>query len=121
MRRPVRSGRRRYRAGGRYFAEEANEPLAGMANLVDLMLVFACGLMIAVFLSLDLMDLLQMPPEERAAALEALQNAQELESMETQTQDVTQSQIESAGQYESVGTVYRDTITGRMFVIEGGR
>ncbi|MEM7415327.1 MAG: DUF2149 domain-containing protein [Gemmatimonadota bacterium] len=110
---------RRVLGTGRFSREHDDDPLTGLANLVDLMLVFACGLLIAVFLSLDLADLLQLPEEERAAVLESLRNAQELDAIDTRPENVTQSEIESAGQYRSVGTVYRDTLTGRMFVIEG--
>ncbi|WP_093427769.1 DUF2149 domain-containing protein [Thiohalospira halophila] len=80
-----------------------------MANLVDIMLVFAVGLI---------------------AALAASQNGQDHPLEELSRQEVTQGRElpevpEGAGDagsgFERMGQVYRDPETGKLIMIQGGQ
>ncbi len=88
--------------------EESN-PLEGVVNVVDAMLVFACGLMLAlaVYWNIDL-----GPIGERVD----LQRGQEV----TEVSDLRDDLVESEGQgelYEKMGTVYKDPRTGHLFML----
>ena len=92
----------RDRFRSRFDAE--TDPMAVMGNLVDVMLVFACGLIAA---------LLARSPE--------LQQA-----LQPEVQDITQgrelpSLPDAAGEggagLESVGTVFRDPETGKLILV----
>ena len=83
------------------FDDPDDEPLGPMSNLVDIMLVFACGLI---------------------AALAAQQTAQSDRggreiSAGRELPDVPQGVGESGRGYEAVGQVYRDPETGRMVLV----
>jgi len=88
--------------------EEVN-PLEGAINIVDAMLVFACGLMLAlaVYWNIDL-----GPIGERVN----LNRGREV----TQTPGLRDDLIETRDQgklYEKIGTVYKDPATGKLFML----
>ncbi len=90
-------------------ATEEDNPLEGAINIVDAMLVFVCGLMLALVIhwNVDLGNV-----GERVD----LYRGQEV----TQDQDVRNNLIETqeqGGLYEKMGTVYKDPATGRMFML----
>lgn len=88
--------------------EEVN-PLEGSINIVDAMLVFACGLMLSLVIHWNV-DLEQIG--ERVD----LNRGQEV----SQDQDVRNNLIETqeqGGLYEKMGTVYKDPATGRLFML----
>lgn len=90
-------------------APEDVSPLEGAVNIVDAMLVFACGLMLAVMLHWNI-DLGRA--EER---LELIQG-QEV----TQSPEVKSNLIETENEgdlYEKLGTVYKDPATGKLFML----
>jgi hypothetical protein len=96
------------RRRGRRRAEEVS-PLEGAINIVDAMLVFACGLMLslAIYWNVDL--------GQEGERLE-LERGQEM----TQDPDVQNDLIETQGQgdlYEKIGTVYKDPNTGKLFML----
>lgn len=82
-----------------------DDPMGPLANLADIMLVFAVGLMVAL-----------------AASSEGLEEASE-GGVDVETgrelPDVPQGAGEAGSGYESVGQVYRDPETGRMIMIGG--
>ena len=89
-------------------SEEVN-PLEGAVNIVDAMLVFACGLMLALVINWNV-DLTN--GRERVN----LQRGQEV-SKET---DLRSDLIENEGQgelYEKVGTVFKDPNSGKLFML----
>ena len=95
------------------FEEEEVDPMAGVANLADVMLVFACGLMVAIILNWNI-DLTK-------TKIEMLQKEQlqEIENPEEMVEDMEND----ANAYEEKGVVYQDPETGKMYVImprEGG-
>ncbi|WP_324732771.1 DUF2149 domain-containing protein [Pseudomonas paeninsulae] len=88
------------------FAEGDDDPLGPLANLVDVVLVFACGLIAALVAQTDLLQRLEAQrqplPVERGRELPSLPD-----SLKGQ---------DGAG-LESVGQVYRDPQTGKLILI----
>ncbi len=88
--------------------EEVN-PLDGAVNIVDAMLVFACGLMLSLVMHWNV-DLGQIG--ERVN----LNRGQDV----TQAPDIRDDLIETQGEgklYEKMGTVYKDPATGQLFML----
>ena len=81
---------------------EEVDAMSGLANLSDVMLVFACGLMAAVILDLS---------KTRVEILQREQ-MQELDNAEEMEQD-----IQSSSSFEQKGTVYEDPETGKLYVV----
>ncbi|OPX86473.1 MAG: hypothetical protein A4E53_02906 [Pelotomaculum sp. PtaB.Bin104] len=99
----LRSSRRR--------ASEDVSPLEGAINIVDAMLVFACGLMLSLVMHWNV-DLSQIG--ERVN----LNRGQEV----TETPEIRDDLIETQGEgklYEKMGTVYKDPATGQLFMLTG--
>lgn len=91
---------------GSYAEEEAGaDPMSGLANLSDVMLVLACGLMLALvtYFNLDLPSVIEMET--------SMQEITDVESIE----DAMQSQ---SGGYTKLDNVYQDPNTGKVYLIE---
>ncbi|MCD8099432.1 MAG: DUF2149 domain-containing protein [Oscillospiraceae bacterium] len=93
----------------RRYEEEADNSggMENVANLVDAMLVLACGLMIALItrynVNLQILD------------VQTMTEVQDLEIMENDANS------ESSGSaYNELGVVYQDPETGTMYLISGG-
>lgn len=85
------------------FDNDDEEPMAPMANLVDLMLVFACGLIAALIsLSSDIQQ--HFEPQTITQGKELSQRPD------------AGSKAQGAGM-EAVGQVYRDPKTGKLILI----
>lgn len=85
-----------------------DDPMASMGNLMDVMLVFACGLMIALIARYNVDFASGIPDIGVAEPLEA---------------EISQSNanVEGSGStYVETGTVYTDTVTGEMFIVAPG-
>lgn len=96
--------RRRYNT-----LNEEVSPLEGAINIVDAMLVFACGLMLSLVIRWNV-DLVQ--PGNRID----VQKGQEVTENTNIREDLTKS--EGKGQlYEKMGTVYKDPHTGKLFLL----
>ncbi len=96
------------RSRRRRTSEEVN-PLEGVVNIVDAMLVFACGLMLSVIIHWNV-DL------EQSAMRVDLERGQDV----TQDQDVRDNLLETQDEgklYEKMGTVYKDPETGKLFML----
>ncbi|WP_426358644.1 DUF2149 domain-containing protein [Pseudocolwellia sp. HL-MZ19] len=101
------------------FAEQDTDPLAGFANIMDVMLVFALGLMLAL-----------------VAQSKELQEKFSIESNKTETIEITEVTTGTelvdapesmsnpvnakANGMESLGQVYKDPKTGKLILISGG-
>jgi hypothetical protein len=88
--------------------EEVN-PLEGAINIVDAMLVFACGLMLALVIRWDV-DL---------SAVNGRVNITPGEEI-SQDADIRNDLAETEGEgklYERMGTVYKDPVTGELFML----
>ena len=80
------------------------DPLSVMGNLVDVMPVFACGLIAALIASNPQLAQTLTPTVER------IEQGRELPSMPDQLG-------EDGSGFESVGTVYRDPETGKLILV----
>ena len=105
MRRNSGSGRIRHRVGK---CEDIN-PLDGMANLADVMLVFACGLMLALisYWNVDVAGV--------AESLVDVEQGQEVSDVAGLDDDGNPESAE--GGYEEYGKVYRDPATGKLYMV----
>jgi len=81
-------------------ADEVN-PMDGLFNLADVMLVFSCGLIIALIAAwnLDVSDRLNLPTE--------------VESLGENSQET----IQNPDALEEMGTVYMDPETGKYYIL----
>ncbi len=89
------------------FVDAEEEPLGPLANLVDIILVFACGLMAAlVAFSPDLQR--HFDAQQRDVT-----SGKELPTVP----DTVQQQMQNGNGFEPVGQVYRDPETGKLILI----
>jgi hypothetical protein len=89
------------------FDAQDEEPLGPLANLLDLMLVFACGLIAAL---ISMSRNVDEHFDKTQAQQRVVEQGKELPSLP--------SQGEAGGEgYESVGQVYRDPHTGKLILI----
>lgn len=87
------------------FDSQDEEPLGPLANLVDIMLVFACGLIAALVASQGGLN------DHFKSAGTTVEKGQEIPKMPNGIG-------QSGSGYESVGKVYRDSKTGKMILID---
>lgn len=91
------------------FDNEDSEPLAPLANLIDIMLVFACGLIAAlVAISPDLKQHFSSTKTQQV-----IQAGKELAEMP----ESMQQQMQSREGYQAMGQVYKDPKTGKLILI----
>lgn len=91
------------------FLDDNDDPLGPMANLVDIILVFTCGLIAAlVALSPDLQKKFSVQENTRDLTL-----GQEL----TQPPQELQKELQQGKGMEALGQVYRDPKTGKLILI----
>ncbi len=89
---------------GRRKTKQGVSPMDGVANLADIMLVFACGLMIALILHWDV----HLPTVDIVSKDQLL----EVHDMD----DLIKSTGISTN-YQSKGMVYEDTKTKKLYII----
>ncbi len=80
-----------------------DEPLAAMSNLVDIMLVFACGLIAALAAQ-------QQAPLRHRGGQQQVVEGREIP-------DVPSGVGELGSGYQAMGRVYRDSQSGKMVLI----
>jgi hypothetical protein len=92
------------------FEQEDVNPMDGAINIVDAMLVFACGLMLSlvIYWNIDIQHKELVPAE---AGQEVTSIADDVQSMDD---------IDKDAAYEKMGTVYVDPQTGKMYLVEDG-
>jgi len=95
---------RRYR---KRFDEEIN-PTDGLINLVDIMLVFACGLLLSLVMSWNV----DLPKQ----AMEALEMKEDVSRIDEIKGNIERSETSGTG-YEKMGTVFRDPNTGQLYML----
>lgn len=86
--------------------EDDVDPMSGVANLSDVMLVFACGLMVSLILNWNV-DLGKNKVE--------MLNPEQMQEVED-PEKIT-DQADSGQGYQEKGIVYEDPETGKMYVI----
>ena len=92
--------------------ESSFNPMDGMANLADVMLVLACGLMLSLIIHWNV-------DVGRTEKLVGLSSDVEL----TEVQDAEQKAAEdfkNGSGLEEMGVVYRDSVTGKLYVLSKG-
>ena len=83
--------------------EEEVDPMGGLANLVDVMLVFACGLMVSLLLTWNMKDtVFKKVDVEKGQVLK----------------EIPQVQENGGSGYSEMGRVYQDPKTGKLILIE---
>ena len=93
-------------------AEEEINPMDGLPNLADVMLVFACGLMLALitFWNVDVAGTVSGGPSENDPERQELtETAAALDSEEGEEID--------SDDLEQYGLVFRDPETGKLYII----
>ncbi len=80
-------------------------PLEMMVNLMDVMLVFACGLMLALIVNWNV----DIGGQEVVSGQEVTDT--ELSSSQSE------SQIDENQDYKRMGTVYQDPETGKLYMV----
>ena len=103
-----RSGGGRLRRSESFEGENIN-PMDGVANLADVMLVFACGVMLALIINWNV----DVGSTVQKADIDTSNPVTDVEGLaEGEEPDLEQSEG-----YENYGTVYRDTKTGELYVV----
>ena len=83
-------------------------PMEGMANLADVMLVFACGLIVALILSWN------VDVSDQGEINQRPDTKYEVEGMENNAEQT----LDGEKDLEEMGKVYRDPETGKYYVVE---
>ena len=94
-------------------SEQDTDPLAGFANIMDVMLVFALGLMVAL---LSQSQSLQQSFNINDAQLNGMEISKGKELMDVPEAVKDKMQSKGSGM-ESLGTVYRDPETGKLILV----
>jgi len=91
----------------RYFEQEDVNPMEGAINIVDAMLVFACGLMLSlvIYWNIDINNQ-ELRPAAPGAEVTAVDD------------DAAEDSLDGSEEYEKMGTVYVDPETGKMYLVE---
>lgn len=98
--------------------KEDVDPMAGAANLVDAMLVFACGLLVMLVISWNLQSVIfsNTTQEEKRMILETLKRVVQIKK--GKELDSLPDVIKGRGEgYQEEGTVYRDPRTGKLIMV----
>ena len=97
------------RFSSEHFSKEDDEPLGPLANLVDIILVFACGLIAAlVALSPNLQEHFNV-----SKSTPVISQGKELSNVPENLKD----KMDGTNDYESLGQVYKDPKTGKLILI----
>lgn len=94
-------------AGSKLLDDGERDPMGSMGNLMDVMLVFACGLLLALIANWNV-DLESVRTSGGSPAIREIQG--DLEAVE-------EGIAASGSAYENLGTVYRDEETGQLYVV----
>ena len=86
--------------------EDDNDPRSSLVNLADVMLVFACGLMLALVSYWNL-DISAMQEVTKGAEMTEVRDIEQMEGKDT-----------GGSGFVEKGTVYQDPMTGKYFMME---
>ena len=87
--------------------EEGEDPMASLGNLMDVMLVFACGLILALIANWGV-DL-----DNVAASLDESR----IQPVEAELREAEKSIAEGDSEYTELGIVYLEESTGQLYVV----
>jgi len=94
------------------------DPMAGVSNLTDVMLVLAVGFLIFAVMSMNMQSIMfsDSTPEERKKMADTIKQIVSVEEGQDYNGTVDVSSGESEGM-ENMGTVYKDPTTGKLIMI----
>ena len=98
---------------------DEEDPMAGVANLVDAMLVIAVGLLVFLVMSWNMQDVVfneELDQSQREDAMNAMKNAVNIDQ-EQQLNDTPDVSNSSGQGFSEVGKVYRDPSSGRLIMV----
>lgn len=103
------------------FDDDEEDPMAGVANLVDAMLVIAVGLLVFLVISWNMQNVVfndQMTQEQKQEAMDAMQQVTQVDQGQqlNETPDLSNSSGEG---YAEMGKVYKDHKTGKLIMVQG--
>ena len=87
---------------------EEFSPMEGVGNMADVMLVFACGLLLALIMSWN------VDVSDTGKIKDSHQKKYEVQNIDQQAN----LEINGQDELEEMGTVYKDPKTGKYYVIE---
>ena len=87
---------------------EEVDPMSSMSNIGDVMLVFACGLMVALVVAwnVDLAEFTQIEPTQ--------------ELQDGDVEKITEQLYGEGNSFVEKGKVYQDPQTGKFYLVEEG-
>lgn len=88
---------------------EDDDPRTGLVNLADVMLVFACGLMVALIAHYNV----ELVPDQTSSA-----DVGEIQKLEEELVAAEEGVAASDSMFSEVGTVYQDEETGDLYVVQ---
>jgi len=93
------------------FEGEAVNPMDGLANLADVMLVFACGLMLALitYWNVDVSGV--------SGSIDVVEQGEEITEDVSGFGEKDNKDEDSDSKFEEYGTVYRDAATGKLYMV----
>lgn len=96
------------------------DPMAGVANLVDAMLVIAVGLLVFLVISWNMQSIIfneNLSQDEKQDAMDAINQVIEVDQGKqlNEAPDISNSSGEG---YTEMGKVYQDPKTGKLIMIE---
>lgn len=102
------------------FGEDEEDPMAGVANLVDAMLVIAVGLLVFLVISWNMQNVVfneDLTQEQKQEAMDAMQQVTQVDQGQqlNEIPDISNSTGEG---YAEMGKVYKDPKTGKMIMVE---
>ncbi len=97
----------------RRFDDNDSDPLVGFANIMDVMLVFALGLMVALIAQNDALKKTYEVNSAYASGMEISKGKELIDVPDTIKQQLN---TKTSGM-KSLGTVYRDPTTGKLILI----
>jgi len=104
-------------------AEEI-DPMAGLANMLDVMLVFSAGLLIALVLSWNLQSVFfnKVSLEEKQRLLRAIQKVIQVEQAREMDElpEIQAGGGDGSG-FREMGKVYQDPKTGKLIMIQADK
>lgn len=102
----------------RLLYDHEEDPMAGSANIVDAMLVFACGFLIFLVLSWNMQNVIfsDATPEEKKELMEAMKQVAEVKMGEELNNTPETVSGEGSG-YVQMGVVYKDPKTGKLIMV----
>ncbi len=102
--------------------DESNEedPMTGVANLVDAMLVIAVGLLVFLVISWNMQSIIfndNMSQDEKQEIMNNISQISEVDQGK-QLQEAPEISDSSGEGYTEMGKVYQDSKTGKLIMIE---